>query len=95
LEATDVEAHKEELFNAVYEAERLPALARVPRVRNVVRFSAKEDGHPAYVTLYELDGEDVPTTAAFADAHGQGRWRSEILPYTYNRHLAVYERIDK
>jgi hypothetical protein len=93
LEALDVEPHKQNLFNEVYEHERLPALATVAGVRNVVRYRADAEGHPAHLAIFEVDAADVPTSAAFADAEAQGRWRSAVLPYTYNRHLVLYERI--
>jgi hypothetical protein len=93
LEALDVEPHRSDLLNHLYESERLPALVEVTGVRNIVRYSAQEDGHPAYLTVFEIDAADVPTSAAFAGAEAQGRWTSEVLPYTYNRHLVLYERI--
>jgi len=93
LEALDVEPHRVDLLNEIYERERLPALAKVTGVRNVVRYHAQADGHPGHLTFFEVDAADVPTSGAFAQAESQGRWMSEVLPYTYNRHLVLYERI--
>ena len=93
LEALDIEPHRSDLLNDVYERERLPALLKVTGVRNVVRYSAQADGHPAHLAVFEIDTGDVSTTAEFARAEAQGRWTSEVLPYTYNRHLVLYERI--
>jgi hypothetical protein len=95
LEALDVEPHKGDLFNEVYERERLPALARVGGVRNVVRYRADAEGHPVYLTIFEIDASSVPSSNAFVEAESHGRWNTAVLPYTYNRHLVVYERIGR
>jgi len=95
LEALDVEPDKGDLLNEVYERERVPALARVAGVRNVIRYRADAEGHPAYLAILEIDAAGVPTSKAFVDAESQGRWNSAVLPYTYNRHLVLYERIGR
>ena len=93
LEMMDVEPRKEALFDEIYESERLPALIKAPGVKSIVRFGANEKGHPAYLALCEIERPDVPASKEFARADRERRWRSEILPYTYNRHLVVYKRI--
>jgi len=93
LEALDVEPHQADLLNEVYERERLPALAKVTGVRNAVRYRADAEGHPTHLAIFEVDAAAVPNSAAFAHAESQGRWMSAVLPYTYNRHLVLYDRI--
>jgi hypothetical protein len=44
-------------FNAWYDTEHIPALARVPGVLSARRFRA--NGHPKYVALYHLRSPDV------------------------------------
>jgi hypothetical protein len=92
LEALDVEVSKESLLDEVYERERLPALARIPGVRNVVRFRADGAGHPRHVVLYEIDSLAVPISDAFIAADRGGRWSSHVVPVAFNRHFAVYDR---
>lgn len=95
LEALDVEPHKGDLLNEVYERERVPALGRVEGVRNVARYHADAEGHPAYLAIFEIDAAAVLTSKTFTEAESQGRWNTAVLPYTYNRHLVLYERIGR
>ena len=53
---TPAPAHETE-FNAWYDTEHVPALARVPGVLSARRFRA--DGHPKYVALYHLTSPEV------------------------------------
>jgi hypothetical protein len=93
LEMMDVAPDKEALLEALYEKERLPALARVPGIENIVRFRASDPGHPRHLTLYEAAGRDVATSDSFRAADRAGRWQSDVVPHTRNRHLVVYERL--
>lgn len=93
LAMMDVEEHKEALFNELYEAEHIPQLMSVPGVTNVTRYKTSAEGHPQYLAIYEIEQPDVPTSEAFWKEADKGRWISEVRPYTYNKHLSVYERI--
>ena len=53
---TPAPAHETE-FNAWYDTEHVPALARVPGVLSARRF--RTDGHPKYVALYHLTSPEV------------------------------------
>jgi hypothetical protein len=53
---TPAPAHETE-FNAWYDTEHVPALARVAGVLSARRFRA--DGHPKYVALYHLTSPEV------------------------------------
>ena len=96
----DVTPEKEALFNEVYDQEHVPHLLKVPGVRAVTRLRTEAarviiggqqkaltgDGAPRYVAMYEIDSPDVLTSAAWAEAVEQGRWPTEVRPYTSNRH---------
>lgn len=99
----DVAPDKEALFNEVYDQEHIPALLKVPGVRSVFRLRTEPasfviggqrqaltgEGAPRYVAMYEIDSPDVLNTAAWAEAVEQGRWPTEVRPYTSNRHHIV------
>jgi hypothetical protein len=40
---------------------------------------------PAYTAVYELESPDVLTSAAWDKAVEEGRWPSQVRPYTKNR----------
>jgi hypothetical protein len=99
----DVAPEKEALFNEVYDTEHVPNLMRVPGVHAVTRLRTaparfviggqpKEltgDGAPQYMAIYEIDSPAVLESPAWAEASEQGRWPSEVRPYTRNRHHIV------
>jgi len=99
----DVAPEKEALFNEVYDQEHVPSLLKVPGVHAVTRLrteparfviggEAKEltgAGAPKYMAIYEIDSPDVLTSPAWAAASEQGRWATEVRPYTSNRHHIV------
>jgi hypothetical protein len=99
----DVTKEKEALFNEVYDTEHVPLLLKVPGVRSVTRLKTEPaalmlagerkpldgDGAPSYVALYEIDSPDVLLSRAWAEAVEQGRWPTEVRPYTSNRRHIV------
>jgi hypothetical protein len=99
----DVEPEKEALFNEVYDSEHVPNLMKVPGVRAVTRLrteparfmlggQAKEltgEGAARYVAVYEIDSPAVLESRAWAEASEEGRWPTEVRPYTRNRHHIV------
>ncbi len=89
----DVEEHKEALFNELYETEHMPQLMTVPGMINVTRYKTSTKGHPQYVAVYEIEQPEVATSEAFWKEADRGHWISEVRPYTYNKHLSIYERI--
>jgi hypothetical protein len=91
----DVEEHKEALFNELYEAEHIPQLMSVPGVINVTRYKTSAEEHPQYLAIYEIEQPDILISKAWRKAVDRGRWISEVRPYTYNKHLSVYERIKR
>ena len=89
----DVEEHKEALFNELYETEHIPQLMSVPGVINITRYKTSAEGHPQYLAIYEIEQPDVPASEAWRKEADRGRWISEVRPYTYNKHLSLYEQI--
>jgi hypothetical protein len=103
--AMDVDPDKEALFNEVYDQEHIPFLTQVPGVISARR--AKLDtlritmggetrtidpqDAPRYAAIFELESPDVLTSPAFAAAVDQGRWATQVRPYTRNRHHTLYK----
>ncbi len=101
----DVEADKETLFNEVYDTEHVPELLKVPGVNSVARGRKRElkmviggelrtitfEEEPKYTALYEVDGLEVLTGDAWAEAVERGRWPEQVRPYTKNRRHILYE----
>lgn len=102
----DVDPEKEALFNEVYDTEHVPALGHVPGVLAARRFrrqdettlfvggerrTSRSDDLPRYVALYELESPDVLTSQAFCAVVDEGRWATEVRPYTRNRRHVLYE----
>src|SRR5688500_3736708 len=56
----DVEAHREALFNELYDAEHLPLLLKLPGSVNAVRYRTAAAGEPRYLCAYEVDTPDLP-----------------------------------
>ena len=99
IASMDVDADKEALFDEVYDTEHIPALLRVPGVLSCTRTVLEPlvlsiggelktiamEGEPRHSAIYELESADVLTSAAWANAVEQGRWPSEVRPWTRNR----------
>ena len=95
----DVEAEQEALFEEIYDTEHIPLLTKVPGIVSVARFKREDltlimggermaisvEDEPQYSALYEIESPDVLASAAWAKAVDQGRWPSEVRPYTSNR----------
>ena len=100
----DVDADKEALFNEIYDTEHIPNLLKVPGVRGVIRMTGesfamsiggaeKKVQHegPRYSTIYEIDGPHVLVSQEWAKAVEEGRWSTQIRPFTHNRRHALYK----
>ena len=95
----DVDPDKEDLFNEVYDQEHVPLLLKVPGVISVTRFESapltlimggerqtiKAEGEPRYSAAYEVESPEVLVSEAWAEAIEQGRWPSQVRPFTRNR----------
>lgn len=100
----DVDADQEALFNEAYDTEHIPNLLKVPGVRGVTRMAGepfamsiagaeKQVAHdgPRYSAIYEIDGPHVLISPAWAKAVEDGRWPTEVRPFTHNRRHALYK----
>jgi hypothetical protein len=81
----------DELFNAWYNEDHLPALAGVEGVHYARRFKATE-GEPPYLALYEMDSPDVMETEAWEEARNYGR-TEEVRPLFQDFNRDVYKPI--
>jgi len=103
--AMDVDPDKEDIFNQVYDEEHIPLIGKVPGVISVKRLkldtlritmggetkTIDPQGVPRYAAIYELEAPEVLTSPAFAKAVDEGRWPTEVRPYTRNRHHTLYK----
>ncbi|MBM3357177.1 MAG: hypothetical protein FJY54_05570 [Betaproteobacteria bacterium] len=105
--AMDVDPDKEALFNEVYDKEHLPSIKKVPGVISATRVkldtlrvtiggetrTVEPQGAPRYAAIFELESPDVLVSAAFAHAVEQGRWPTQVRPYTRNRRHTLHRVI--
>jgi len=105
--AMNVQADKDAIFNEVYDQEHVPSLLKVPGVIAVARFKSEPvtmmiggerktiviESEPTYNALYEIESPAVLTSDAWAKAVEEGRWPSQVRPYTSNRRHVMYRRI--
>ena len=103
IASMDVDPDKEDVFNEVYDREHVPLLMKVPGVVSVTRMTnepltmvmggerrrleAKDE--PRYHALYEIESPEVLVSEAWADAIDQGRWPTQVRPYTRNRRYVL------
>ena len=105
--AMDVEPEKDALFNEVYDTEHVPNLIKVPGLIAVARFKREPlrmsiggelktidlVDEPRYTALYEVEGPDVMSSAAWGKAVEEGRWPSQVRPFTKNRKHTLWRLI--
>jgi hypothetical protein len=89
----DVEAHREALFNELYDTEHVPLLLKLPGCVNAVRYRTSAAGEPRYLCAYEVERADLPMSKLWNDTSDVGRWKPEVRPYTFNKRFIVSERI--
>jgi hypothetical protein len=99
IASMDVDHEKEALFNEVYDTEHVPLILKVPGVLSATRTRTEPltmiiggerktivaEGEPRYSAIYELESAEVLVSDAWAKAVDQGRWPSQVRPYTRNR----------
>ena len=99
----DIDPDREAFFNEVYETEHIPLLLKVPGVLSATRFTTEPlamivngereiispEAEPRYSASYELENAEVLATDAWAYAVEQGRWPTEVRPFTRNRRLVL------
>jgi hypothetical protein len=75
----------ETAFNAWYDNEHVPALARVPGVLSARRFRTAASGSPKYVALYHLTSPGVVDGAEWKQASGSTPMPEHIRPQITDR----------
>jgi hypothetical protein len=104
VSSMDVDPDKEALFHEVYDTEHVPSLLKVPGVHSVQRIDSEpfsvsiggvekrvEAESPRHHALYEIDGPHVLTSPEWAAAVEDGRWPSQVRPFTRNRKHTLYK----
>jgi hypothetical protein len=89
----DIEPHREQLFNELYDVEHVPLLLKLPGCVNVARYRTETRGEPRYLAAYEVERADLPMSQSWNDTSDIGRWKPVVRPYTHNKRFIVSERI--
>ena len=98
----DVDPDNEEVFNDLYDNEHIPVLLKVPGVLSATRYVVSNEGAPGflagpdtpkYLTLYEVEGPDVPGGDAFTAASDSGEFPGKVRPHLTNGSLIIYRRL--
>ncbi|HKA61496.1 MAG TPA: hypothetical protein VKH83_03680 [Methylomirabilota bacterium] len=89
----DVEPHREQLFNELYDVEHVPLLLKLPGCVSVARYRTETPGEPRYLAAYEVERTDLPMSKLWNDTSDIGRWKPEVRPYTHNKRFIVSERV--
>jgi len=90
----EIPAAQEATFNRLYDDEHVPALLAVPGVRSCRRYRlewADTTAMPRYLAIYEVDGPDVPKSAAWRRASDSGDWPREVRPHLTVRHHGMFQ----
>jgi hypothetical protein len=82
-------------FNAWYDTEHVPALARVPGVLCARRFKNAGGGDPRYVALYHLTGPEVIDSAEWKQASEGTPMPAHIRPQITGRVRLVCRRYER
>ena len=108
IASMDVDPEHEAIFNEVYDKEHVPNLSKVPGVLGITRYKREDltmniggekktiriENEPLYTAIYELESPEVLTSAAWDKAVEEGRWPSQVRPYTKNRKHTLWRKID-
>ena len=89
----DIEPHREQLFNELYDVEHVPLLLKLPGCASVARYRTDTPGEPRYLAAYEVERADLPMSPLWNDTSDIGRWKPEVRPYTHNKRFIVSERL--
>lgn len=90
--ATDVLPAQEADFNAWYDTEHLPGLARVPGVVNAARFRVVEGQGPSHHAAYDLADRAAFNSAPWLAVRGTA-WSSRVRPAFFNTRRTMYRRV--
>jgi hypothetical protein len=108
IASMDVDPEHEAIFNEVYDKEHVPNLNKVPGVLAVTRYkrgaltmniggekkTIEISNEPVYTAIYELESPEVLTSPAWDKAIEEGRWPSQVRPFTKNRRHVLLKIMD-
>jgi hypothetical protein len=92
----DIPDELEDEFNRIYDTQHVPSILKAPGVHGCTRYrldSADVEGVARYAALYEIDGPEIPQTAAWKAESDKGDWPDKIRPHTTNRSHLVFKKI--
>ena len=107
IASMDIEPDKEDLFNEVYDQEHVPKLLTVSGVISICRTVNERlilsmggiekemiaDGEPKYAAFYEIESPAVLVSNDWAKGIEEGRWPTEVRPFTFNRRHVLRKKI--
>ena len=90
-----IPADLEDAFNALYDSGYVPNLLQVPGVRSCRRFRLEwaDSEMPEYLALYEVDGPEVPRSAAWKEASVRCGWAETIRPHLKVRRHGMFREV--
>jgi hypothetical protein len=108
IASMDVDPEYEAIFNEVYDKEHVPNLSKVPGVVAITRYqrgtltmniggerkTIEMPNEPTYTAIYELESPEVLTSLEWHKAIEEGRWPSQVRPYTKNRRHVLLKIMD-
>jgi hypothetical protein len=108
IASMDVDPEHEAIFNEVYDKEHVPNLSKVPGVVAITRYkrgtltmniggerkTIEIPNEPAFTAIYELESPEVLTSPAWDKSIEDGRWPSQVRPFTKNRRHVLLKIMD-
>lgn len=91
-----IPAELDQRFNHLYDTDHVPLMMRTPGVNGCTRYRLErsESGDvPDYLAIYDIDGPDVPRSAAWKAQTNKGAWPTEMRPHFTARRNGSYTRI--
>jgi len=85
---TDVPPEAEDDFNAWYDQEHLPGLARVPGTVRAMRFR-RASGHPVFLACYDLVSPEVLGCEAWLAVRSTP-WSARVRPLFFNTRRTMH-----
>lgn len=75
-----VEPSVEDAWNSWYDTVHLPEIAECPGFRSAQRYVATEpDGSRAYLSVYEIEGDETLKSAEFNARRGWGPFKDNVV----------------
>lgn len=86
----------EDKFNTLYDTDHLPYIMQVSGVRSCSRYRLNWSDNPdmlKYLTLYDIEGPDLPRSEEWKKQSGKGAWPTEIRDRVSARRNGVFRKL--